>query len=209
MKTKVSNQLNILLTTMALLLLFVIGFYNLGHTNSWLVTSDTIGFQLGVQEIQITIKQGERKVLDKGYILLNTNLIEADTEYLTNTLSTTIDPETGDETTTGENNSVTITNDEEGLGYYIRFQAIAVINGVSYNINHFIKTSDFLNRKGADNSYWMYSVDAQDRDVAMSAGQTLTMMQDVQFSQNFINQVQGQYFRLYLFVEGSATGVFS
>ena len=187
------------------------GFVQFGRTNSWLVDNDTIGFNVNVQEINIIIKQGDRQITDKGYIYLNTHLIESNTKYLTNTLTTTTDGE-GNSVTTGEDNSVTITNDETGAGYYVRFQAIAMINGVAYNINHFITTTDFVNRQDTDNSWWMYSVDDKNATTpvnsAMQANTTLIMMQDLQFSDNFVSKVQGQYFKLYLFVEGSANGQF-
>jgi hypothetical protein len=197
-KTKISNKLNILLIAITLLLLFVIGFNQFGKTNSWLIDSESIGFNVNVEEIDMTIKQGERQITNDGYIYLNTSLIEADTKYLTNT---------------GEDNSVTITNDETGVGYYVRFQAIALINGVAYNINHFITKSDFVNRQDDDNGWWMYSVDDKNattpKNSAIEAKTTLVLMEDLKFSSNFVSKVQGQYFKLYLFIEGSANGTFS
>ena len=196
MKTKISNKFNILFSAIVLLLLFVIGFMQFGKTNSWLIDSESIGFNVTVQEINMIIKQGERKIADKEYIYLNTSLLEANVNYLG-----------------GNANRVTITNDEAGTGYYIRFQAIAVINGVAYNINNCITTTDFVNRKDADNSWWLYSVVDKSAQTPtngpIQGNTTLVMMENLKFSTNFVNQVQGQYFKLYLFVEGSANGQFA
>ena len=196
MKTKISNKFNILFSAIVLLLLFVIGFMQFGKTNSWLIDSESIGFNVTVQEINMIIKQGERKIADKEYIYLNTSLLEANVNYLG-----------------GNANRVTITNDEAGTGYYIRFQAIAVINGVAYNINNCITTTDFVNRKDADNSWWLYSVVDKSAQTPtngpIQGNTTLVMTENLKFSTNFVNQVQGQYFKLYLFVEGSANGQFA
>lgn len=203
MKTKTSNKSNILLIAITLLLLFVAGFSAIGQTSSWITDKDEIGFVIQVEGINITVQQGERTIDNStGFIYLGTDLIEANVKYLTNTLTTTTDPETGDPVETGTDNSVSITNNETGAGYYIRAQVIAVVNGVSYNINSCITTSD-LTVSGA----WMYSMDGNDR-VAMEAGETLTIMQDIIFPQEFIDSVQGQFVKLHLFIEGSATNLF-
>ena len=197
MKTKTSNKFNIWLIAITLLLLFVAGVSAFGKTNSWLVDSDDVGFVLNVDEIDITIKQGDRQINNKGYIYLGTDVILPDTEYLTKTTTGTI-----------VDNSVTITNNEIGMGYYIRFQAIAVVNGASYNITNCINTSDFAYKEVTDGA-WMYSVDENNNNIAMTAGETLTLMQDILFPENFVNLIQGQYFKLHLFLEGSATGDFT
>ena len=184
MNTKSSNKLNILLVAIIALLVFVACGNLFNQTNSWLKQDDKIGFVLNVGKINITVKQDEREIVDTGYIYLNTQTIVADTDYTLN---------------------VTITNNEEGAGYYIRCQAIAVIDGVAYNINDCI-TTDFV--KNADG--WMYNTDKSvtENYKPMTAGQTLTMMQKVKFPQSFVDTIQGQYVKLHLFVEGSATGTF-
>ena len=207
MKAKSSNKVNTLLIAVTLLLLFVVGFIDFGKTNSWLVDRDTIGFNVQIAPMNLFLKQGGRKIENDEYIYLATETIEADTEYLTNTLQTI------DDVTTGEDNSVIIVNEEEGKGYYLRFQAIAMLNGSAYNINSYITDSDFVNRKDEDsNAWWMYSVDdksAQNPVNAPIAGNTtLTLIKDLVFPQSFVDIVQGQYFKLYLFIEGSANGEF-
>ncbi len=206
-RAKSSNKINILLTAITLLLLFVIGVIDLGKTNSWLVDSDTIGFHVQVGTMDLFLRQGGREITNGGYVYLSTEIIEADTPYLTNTLTTV------NNVTTGTDNSVIMVNEERGQGYYIRFQAIAMINGVAYNINDYITGSDFVNRKDADsNAWWMYSVDNKSATTpanAPIAGETsLTLIKDLIFPQSFINTVQGQYFKLYLFIEGSGNGEF-
>ena len=188
MKTKTS-KLNILLIAITLLLLFVACFNAFGKTNSWLIDNDEIGFELNVQNITIKVKQGERVVDNQtGFIYLGTDLIEADTAYMTT-----------------DADDVTIVNEETtGVGYYIRCQAFAVVNGVSYNINNCI-TGDLYKR----NDNWMYSVNAENENGQMSAEQTITIIKSVKFPASFINQVQGQYFKLHLFIEGSADGTFA
>lgn len=184
MNTKSSKKLNILLVAIISLLVFVACSNIFNQTNSWLKHEDKIGFVLNVGTINITIKQDEREISNTGHIYLNTKEIVGDTDYTLN---------------------VTITNNEEGAGYYIRCQAIAVIDGVVYNINDCV-TSDFV--KNADG--WMYNTDKADTEnyKPMTAGQTLTMMQKVRFPQSFVDTIQGQYVKLHLFVEGSAEGTF-
>lgn len=185
MNTKSSKKLNILLVAIISLLVFVACSNMFNQTNSWLKHDDKIGFVLNVGSINITIKQNEREIPNTGHIYLNTKEIVGDTDYALN---------------------VTITNNEEGAGYYIRCQAIAVIDGVAYNINDCL-TTDFV--KNADG--WIYNTD---KSVAgsykpMNAGQTLTIMQKVRFPQSFVDTIQGQYVKLHLFVEGSADGLFA
>ena len=205
MKTKTNNKLNILLPAITLLLLFVIGFNSFGKTNSWLVDKDIIGFQVEVGAINVMLKQGEREIANGGFVYLGTDAIEADTNYLTDTRKT----ENG--VTTGTDNTVVITNEEETVGYYLRFQAIAMVNGVAYNINNCITGSDFVNRE-VDGAWWMYSVAdkyAQTPvNAAIAGSATLTLMKDINFPQSFVDTVQGQYFKLYLYIEGSANGEF-
>ena len=207
MKAKSSNKVNTLLIAVTLLLLFVVGFIDFGKTNSWLVDRDTIGFNVQIAPMNLFLKQGGRKIENDEYIYLATETIEADTEYLTNTLQTV------DDVTTGEDNSVIIVNEEEGKGYYLRFQAIAMLNGSAYNINSYITDSDFVNRKDEDsNAWWMYSVDDKSAQNPVNApiegNTTLTLIKDLVFPQSFVDIVQGQYFKLYLFIEGSANGEF-
>lgn len=185
MKIKTNNKMLIMLSAIILLLLVFSATFNMiGQTNSWLKDDDDIGFVLNVQAINLVVKQGEREITD-SYIYLGTDLIEGDTEYVLN---------------------VTITNNEIGKGYYIRSQAFAVVNGVTYNINNYI-VSDLK----ADGK-WLYSVDSNNNKVAMAPsgedGSVLNLITSVTFPQEFINAVQGQYIKLHLFVEGSATGTF-
>ena len=205
MKTKTNNKLNILLPAITLLLLFVIGFNSFGKTNSWLVDKDIIGFQVEVGAINVMLKQGEREIANGGFVYLGTDAIEADTDYLTDTRKT----ENG--VTTGTDNTVVITNEEETVGYYLRFQAIAIVNGVAYNINNCITGSDFVNRE-VDGAWWMYSVADKSAqtpvNAAIAGSATLTLMKDINFPQSFVDTVQGQYFKLYLYIEGSANGEF-
>lgn len=204
MKIKSGNKFNILLVAIVLLLVFVAGANWFGQTGSWLTDKNQIGFWLNVEGVDITVKQGGRAIDNRtGFVYLGTDLIESNTKYLTNTLQTIVDEETGEETTNGEDNSVTITNNETGVGYYIRCQVIAVVNGVSYNINRCVTTTDLT-----PSGKWLYNMDGENR-VAMTAGQTLTIMQDVVFPKSFIEEtVAGQFIKLHIFIEGSATGVF-
>lgn len=196
MKAKIGNKLNILLIAITLLLVFVALANSINQTHSWLEDSDEIGFELNVASIDIDIKQGTRSITSGGYIYLGTDTILANTEYLT-----------GD-------SSVTVTNNEIGSGYYIRFQAFAVVNGVTYNINQFISTKnansvdDFI----INNDGWMYSRDTDSTEDGYqpmisteSNTQSLYIISKLVFNEAFVETLQGQYLKLHLFVEGSAT----
>lgn len=190
MKSKASNKLNILLIAITLLLLFVACVSAIDTTHSWLEDDEEIGFHINVKAISIEIKQGERIIDDTGYISLDptgsgVKYLEANKTYTLN---------------------VTITNKEEGVGYYIRCQAFAVVNGVTYNINNCI-TGDFYDHP-EDGQAWLYSVNAEKENTAMTQMQTLTLIESVKFPQSFIDSVQGQYVKLHLFIEGSATDTF-
>ena len=93
------------------------------------------------------------------------------------------------------------------MGYYIRSQAFAVVDGITYNINNYMTTEDF-----AIDGKWMYSVNAGGDRVAMApsgeTGSQLTLIDSVKFPASFINAHQGKYIKLFLFVEGSATNNF-
>ncbi len=197
MKTKFSNKFNILLIAIIMVLLVFVAFMNaLGTTGAWLNTKDEIGFQVNVDQIKLSIKQGDRKLnedgAETGLIYLGTNIIEAGVTYL-------------DDVT----EQVTITNDETSTGYYIRCQAFAVVNGVTYNINNCI-TSDLESYTDG----WMYSEDAEGNRIQMPPysatdpdnGSTLVLMKNVTFPQSFVDQIQGQLVKLHIFIEGSAIG---
>lgn len=188
MKTKTS-KLNILFIAITILLIFVACCNAFGKTNSWLIDDDEIGFQLNVKNITIKVKQGERVIDDQtGFIYLGTDLIEADTSYMTT-----------------DSDDVVIVNEEtEGKGYYIRCQAFAVVNGIAYNINNCI-TGDLYKR----NDNWMYSVNSENENVQMDALQSITIIKSVKFPASFVDTIQGQYFKLHLFIEGSADGTFA
>lgn len=205
MKTKNGNKVNILLIAITLLLLFVVGINSFGKTNSWLVDQDIIGINVHVGKIKLIISQNGQEIEDDGYISLGAEIIEAGKTYLTDTRNTV------NGVTTGEDNRVVILNDEKGAGYYIRFQVIAMVNGVAYNINECIE-SDFYNRQVANEGYWLYSVDDKTAQTpvnrAINSKETLVLIEDLEFSQSFVDLVQGQYFRLHLYIEGSADGNF-
>ena len=199
MKAKSSNKTNILLIAITLLLFFVMGVNLIGKTNSWLVSGETIGFRVQIGEINIYLQQGERKIKDGEYVYLHTESIEANKAYLTNV--------------SGVDNTVAMVNAETASAFYLRFQAIAMVNGVAYNINSYITGSDFYNRKDSDsNAWWMYSVNDKNAqnpvNAQIPASTTLTMLKDIVFPQSFVDEVQGQYFKLYLFIEGSINGEF-
>jgi ABC-type transport system involved in multi-copper enzyme maturation permease subunit len=193
-KAKSSNKTNILLIAITLLLFFVMGINLIGKTNSWLVSGETIGFRVQIGEINIYLQQGERKIKDGEYVYLYTESIEANKTYLTD-------------------NTVAMVNAETASAFYLRFQAIAMVNGVAYNINSYITGSDFYNRKDSDSdAWWMYSVNDKNAqnpvNAQIPASTTLTMLKDIVFPQSFVDEVQGQYFKLYLFIEGSINGEF-
>ena len=194
MKAKSSNKANILLIAITLLLFFVMGINWFGETNSWLVSGETIGFRVQIGEMNLYLQQGERKIKDGEYVYLYTESIEANKTYLTD-------------------NAVEMVNAETASAFYLRFQAIAMVNGVAYNINSYITGSDFYNRKDSDsNAWWMYSVNDKNAqnpvNAQIPASTTLTMLKDIVFPQSFVDEVQGQYFKLYLYIEGSFDGNF-
>ena len=211
MKTKTSNKVNIILIATTLLLLFVAVTSSLGKTSSWLSGSDEVTIEINVAGIEMSVKlqttqlidsndDGEYEedtvtsedILQNGQISLGTQYIKANKEYF------------GIEDVEGEtykiNKDITITYDEPGTGYYIRSKLIAKVNGVTYNITSFV-TSDLLYR----NDGWMYSVNADDENAAMTEGQTLSVIETFTFSQDFVNSLQGGLIKLYLNIEGSPT----
>ena len=183
MKTKTSNKLNIVLVIITLLLIFVAGASAFGKTNSWLTDTDEIGFVVNVADIDIVVKQNARQIENGGQIYLGTDVLEGGKTYDLN---------------------VTITNSEDEKGYYIRCQAFAVIDGTTYNINNCI-TND-LNRDGT----WMYVYNTSTNARRQMAGsETLYVIDTLTFTANFVNGLQGKYFKLYLYIEGSPVSDFS
>jgi len=129
------------------------------------------------------IKQNSRTIEDGGQIYLGTDIIEGGKTYDLN---------------------VTITNDEEEDGYYIRCQAFAVIDGKTYNINNCI-----TNQLKMDGE-WMYSYDTtKSTRRVMTGGETLSVLDTVTFSKTFVDGIQGKYFKLFLYIEGSPLSDFS
>ena len=185
MKTKTSNKLNILLIAITLLLVFVACVSAFGSTGSWLTNSDEVGFKVMVEDINLKVKQNGVEIENQGYIYLGTNVIESDTDYSL---------------------GVTITNAEtKGTGLYIRFQAIALINGVENNINDYITTSNFY--KEGDG--WFYSnISGSSTRTTLAPGAERTMMEKANFPSSFLSQHQGKYFKLFLYIEGSPDGAF-
>lgn len=197
MKTKVS-KLNIMLVAITLLLIFVAVFNFLGQTNSWLVASDTIKISVEVSEIDIEVKQGERSVINEGYIYLGTQFIKADTTH--------------------DFEDVNIHNNEMSKGYYARFQVFAKIGDKLFNINNCVENDLYKSSDG-----WMYytggreikdakQLEAKDEQDATKGVvpiiKSLTMpnlLEDnVDDSKDiYFNDYQGKVFTLHLFIEGS------
>ena len=207
MKTKTSNKLNILLIAITLLLIFVAGASAIGKTGSWLTDDEKIGFTVKVADINIVIEQTytqtttddkgnstetqvTRTIEDNGTIYLNTSIIEANKAYPLN---------------------VKITNNEPGDGYYVRFQALAVVNGVTYNINEYITSDFYKNANG-----WAYNTanSGSSAPLVMTNGQSKTIMGTMTIPATAsagklsIASLQGKHFRLYLYIEGSPSANF-
>lgn len=199
MKAKTS-KINILLIVTIVLLVFVACTQFIGQTGSWLKDEDELSFKINISDISIEVKQATRKISDEGLLYIGTNLIEGDKQY-------TFD-------------AMTISNKEQGSGYYIRFKAIAKVNGVEYNINNYI-SSEFYN--GGE---WMYYTQNSESPTLIPMPKDNATTQDVDESQKTVissftipstsgdntklttNLMQGKYFRLYIYIEGSPNNTF-
>ena len=197
MKIKTS-KFNMLLVAIVMLLVFVVSTTFIGQTGSWLKSEDDVVFTINVSAISIDVKQGSRKIENNGLLYTGTSLIEGDKAY------------TFEE--------MTVSNKEEGTGYYIRFKAIAKVNGTEYNINDYI-TSDFYNA-----GEWMYytstktsstpiqmpkdniSTDVDESLKMMISGFTIPLTSSG--GKLSTNTMQGKYFRLYIYIEGSPSSGF-
>ena len=198
MKTKI-GKFNILLIAMVLLLVFVAVFNIFGSTNSWLIDSDKINIYVDVAEIDIEVKQGDRVVMDSGYIYLGTQHIEANKIC--------------------DFEDVDIHNNEKTNGYYIRCQVFAKIGDKLYNINNCVDNDLYKSSDG-----WMYytgsssittpkQLEAKD-DQDTTKGvvpiiKSLTMPDLLEDNADdtkdvYFNQCQGKVFTLHLFIEGAA-----
>lgn len=199
MKQKTSNMLNILLIAITLLLIFVATANAIGKTGSWLTDKDEVGFTTKVAPINIVITQTLNKdtaneesvtVENDGTITLGTDYIEANKPYALN---------------------VTITNGEEGSGYYVRYQAIAIVNGTEYNINEYITTDFYQNTDG-----WAYHTASNQSatPTQMAEGETKILMGTMTIPATAdngklsIGTLQGKHFKLFLYIEGSPSADF-
>ena len=194
-KQKSFTQFNILWVAISVLLIFVIAMH-IGGTGSWLSKDETIVFKTQVVGININIqqtlnkgKEGEStvEIVDGGPISLQTNIIEADTDYPLD---------------------VTVTNGESGLGYYIRYKALAMVNGTEYNINNLIDTDFYVKTDG-----WAYHTASSGSatPTQMAANSTRNMLNSFRIPSTAgsglsIGTLQGKHFKLYIYIEGSATG---
>lgn len=180
-------KLNVLLAVTTLLLLFVC--LTINYTGAWLADEDTISFTAQVDAINIELKQDTRTLTSTdNNIILGTNILEADTEYDVN---------------------VTLTNKETNTGYFVRYKVVAQVNGTVYNINNCITTSLYKNSNG-----WIY-VGTTSTPTQMTAGQTATLIDSIKIpatastGELSISALQGKFFRLYLYVQGSPVSDFS
>ena len=188
MKQTKGLKLNVLLTAICLLLVFVCLLIN--YSGAWLTSKDTVKFTAQVDAINIVLKQDARELTSaNNNIYLGTNIIEADKDYDVN---------------------ITITNNEQNEGYYVRYKVVAQVNGTVYNINNYITFGSGLN-KNADG--WIY-VASGTTPKAMTSGQILTIMDSFKIpatasnGQLSISTLQGKFYRLYLYVQGSPLSTF-
>ncbi|MBQ3502187.1 MAG: hypothetical protein IJA72_00785 [Clostridia bacterium] len=200
MKTKTS-KFNILLVAITLLLVFVACTQVVGKTGSWLKDDDDLAFTINISAISIEVKQGTRKIDNNGLLYINTDIIEGDETY--------------------SFDAMTICNKEEGTGYYIRFKAIAKVNGNEYNINDYITSDFYKNANG-----WMYYTANKQSSEPIQMPKDDASTTGVDESQKIIiselkipstsadstklstSTMQGKYFRLYIYIEGSPSSSF-
>lgn len=190
MKQTKGLKLNVLLTAICLLLVLVCLLVN--YTGAWLSSKDTVSFTAQVDAINIVLKQDDRELTTAdNNIYLGTDVIEADTQYDVN---------------------LTLKNNEQNEGYYVRYKVVAQVNGTIYNINNYITVGEGL-YKNADG--WIYYVSTGSTAKAMPAGLELTIMDDIEIpstassGQLSISTLQGKFFRLYLYVQGSPSNTFN
>ncbi len=195
MKQKSFTQFNILWVAIAVLLIFVTAMH-VGATGSWLSKDETIVFKTQVVGVSMNVQQtlnkgneGESSVeiVDGGTISLQTDIIEANTDYPLD---------------------VTVTNDESGLGYYVRYKALAIVNGTEYNINNLIDTDFYVKNDG-----WAYHTanSSSSTPTQMNAKSTRNMLNSFRIPSTAgsglsIGTLQGKHFKLYVYIEGSAIG---
>ncbi len=193
MKQLKISKVNILLTAIVALLIFVAGFNLIGLTGSWLEDNEEVVFNTQVTGINIVLKQNDVEITDNK-IKIPTNIIEADTTYDMN---------------------VTITNDENTKGYYVRFRVVALVNGTQYNINNLIATDFYKHPTDG----WMYhtanpaSSTLTQMDANTSASSTRRLLTSFSVPSTAetglsIANLQGKHFRLFMFIEGSTTETF-
>lgn len=184
MKVKSNKMRNILLVAINLLLICIFAF--IGKTYSYLTDQQSITFIASVSNINIVLKQDDRILTSEdNNIYLGTNLIEADHTYTLN---------------------VSLQNNENSQGYYIRFKAVAVVNGIIYNINEYITTPFYKNSDG-----WAYNTESSTSStpLPLSSMQEKILIQDItipntaQSGELSISNMQGKNFQLYLYVQGS------
>ena len=184
MKTKSGNKLNMLLIAIILLLVFIYGI-NVTDTYSWLSNRDDVGFVVSVSDINLVVKQNSRIIRNGENIYLGTEIVEPDTTY---------------------NLNITITNDENGDGYYIRSQLLVVIGGTTYNINSFVTNNLYKSNDG-----WMYLTSgAQDSTKRIIAKQeTIQVINTLTFPSSFIDSMEGENVKLFLYIEGHSSNTFA
>ncbi len=200
MKIKTS-KFNMMLVVTIALLVFVVCAQFVGQTGSWLKDDDDLYFKVNIAEINIDVKQGQRKLSNDDLLYIGTSVIEGDTAYAFD--------------------SMTISNKEEGAGYYIRFKAIAKVNGIEYNINDYI-TSEFYNNTDG----WMYYTansrsavpiqmpsDNPGTDIDESLKIIISSFTIPSITDNntklSTDKMEGKYFRLYIYIQGSPSSQFN
>jgi len=100
-----------------------------------------------------------------------------------------------------------IVNDEDLINWHLMVSSAnrgRVIDGKTYNINNCI-----TNQLKMDGE-WMYSYDTtKSTRRVMTGGETLSVLDTVTFSKTFVDGIQGKYFKLFLYIEGSPLSDFS
>lgn len=196
MKQKTNTKFNILWIAVIILLVFAT-ITHVGATGSWLSKDQEVVFNVTVQGIDMRVEQTLNKggvsestveILNGGTISLSTNIIEADTEYPIN---------------------VDIINNESGLGYYVRYRARAVVNGVTYNINNLIQTDFYVNNSDG----WAYhtadSSSAVPTPMAANSTRNMLISMTIPATANSglsIGTLHGKHFKLFVEIESNGIG---
>lgn len=179
------------------LLAIVAGFNLLGSTNSYLASSHSVKITTIVENVKITLMQGDEDLVGaSSYLGIGETVIEGDTVYTTD---------------------ISLKNDQVASDLYVRYRVAAWVNNSMYNITDYITIAEqdkdkfYLSSDG-----WMYYGTKNTKEplpgkeevgapVILSIMESFTIPLVASSGKLGISDMQGKYFELFLYVETSST----